>query len=40
MVLRAEEKKTTALLEKVMAEKAKADKKAEQARTQIALWGS
>jgi len=36
VVLRAEEKKTTALLEKVMAEKAKADKKAEQVNAQKA----
>lgn len=36
VVLRAEEKKTTALLEKVMGEKAKADKKAEQVNGQKA----
>eukprot|EP00931_Biecheleriopsis_adriatica_P036383 TRINITY_DN2095_c0_g1_i5.p1 TRINITY_DN2095_c0_g1~~TRINITY_DN2095_c0_g1_i5.p1 ORF type:complete len:4649 (-),score=1173.32 TRINITY_DN2095_c0_g1_i5:61-14007(-) len=36
VVLRAEEKKTTALLEKVMGEKAKADKKAEQVNAQKA----
>eukprot|EP00930_Biecheleria_cincta_P050644 TRINITY_DN3582_c0_g1_i1.p1 TRINITY_DN3582_c0_g1~~TRINITY_DN3582_c0_g1_i1.p1 ORF type:complete len:2677 (-),score=555.77 TRINITY_DN3582_c0_g1_i1:255-8135(-) len=34
IVLKAEEKKTTALLEKVMGEKAKADKKAEQVNAQ------
>jgi len=36
IVLKAEEKKTTALLEKVMSEKAKADKKAEQVNEQKA----